>query len=291
MTEYSHFIPLALGTVALAISFIVYHRNSKEGERATEAMQLVRSIISYNSSELIQYHFLGLERHKKLKVSLMAVNALKNEGLAESLRQLDNYLSNNLTRVALYNFKYLEKHFANRSKAIPRVSLYLFKGDDNAYTLVRNTVTKEDNPIYHIAANTSLSHVVHTGRYFLCNDVGLASKKAEYIQEDRGKIGSTLVVPLSVSNNALSEPFSQLLNMDQVERKIFGLLTIDHPEKDYFKEDDVALLFIVSELLTNFLLAYTTFTDLSECYHMAHELIETKSANKWFQPTLVNSRG
>ncbi|WP_133511519.1 hypothetical protein [Candidatus Thiosymbion oneisti] len=62
---------------------------------------------------------------------------------------------------------------------------------------------------------------------------------------------STLIVPMTLWNNSLGDTFRKLINLDEVERTIFGFLCIDHINIDYFIPDiDIPIGYVFSDLLS-----------------------------------------
>ena len=290
MADYLQIIPVILGLAALILS-VVFYKKSKDNSKS-QLLAIIRSIISFNSHELSQYHFLALEYHKALKVEV--TKEIKSENVLEDkIENLIEYLTNNLQRITKYNFKYLEKYFELRNEIKPRLSLSLFQDKDSLKVIVKMPVEQDTEDRYKIDQNTGFLKVFQTGTYFLCNDIARAVKTREYVNLNQEELAfnSSIVLPLVLTNNALAESFSNMFKIHQIERTMFGVLSVDHPKKNYFNEDDISVLAIVSELLTNYLVVYNMFTEFSETYHYALKNVNKKSANKGFQPTLINSRG
>jgi hypothetical protein len=278
MADYYSILPIMLGLLALVLS-VFFYKKTKD-DHASEIMSIVRSIISYNSQELSQYHFLALKHHNHLKNELLE---MRGDDVSEIKKELDGhveYLTKTLHKVASYNFKYLERYFSDRSKVAPIITLRLFKEGRYLNTIASNSAFQNISLGYQIDKNTAFAHIVHTGTYFLCNDIDKATSRRTYLSEEQLTYRSSVAVPLVLVNNALDESFSQMLNIEEIEKTIFGVLTVDHPTKNYFNEEDIGVLSIVSELLTNFLVVYNMFTEFSQTYHKSVKLAGDDSANK-----------
>lgn len=85
---------------------------------------------------------------------------------------------------------------------------------------------------------------------------------------------STLIVPMTLLNNNLSEEFKghfkidkkQVVAVDRDPRAIWGYLCFDHPATDYFIEDDEALGYIFADTLSLYLITQLTYTEYSKTY-------------------------
>jgi len=86
---------------------------------------------------------------------------------------------------------------------------------------------------------------------------------------------STLIVPMTLLNNELSDEFKVAFKIDKKQvdlvdekpRAIWGYLCLDHVERDYFKKDmDAALGYIFADMLSLYLITKLTYTEYSKTY-------------------------
>lgn len=85
---------------------------------------------------------------------------------------------------------------------------------------------------------------------------------------------STLIIPMTLNNNKLSGTFKEKVNIQDVEKVIFGFLCFDHVDKDYFNEDtDVSLGYIFADLLSVYLFNRLVYTEISNTFKMVDDLL------------------
>lgn len=88
---------------------------------------------------------------------------------------------------------------------------------------------------------------------------------------------STLIVPMTLINNDLSESFkiNFFKNNPSNNRTIWGFLCVDHPRINYFKkEKDVIFGYIFADIMSQYFISLFIHTGLSETYDKAISLIE-----------------
>ena len=85
---------------------------------------------------------------------------------------------------------------------------------------------------------------------------------------------STLIVPMTLWNNSLSDTFKELINISNIERSIFGFLCFDHQEINYFNEDqDVNIGYIFADLLSLYFIHQLNYTDISNTFTSVKNLM------------------
>lgn len=81
---------------------------------------------------------------------------------------------------------------------------------------------------------------------------------------------STLIVPMTLWNNDLSDEYKDLLKVGDVDRIIFGYLCFDHVDINYFDEEsDVSIGYVMADLLSLYLINQLVYTDWSETFNLA----------------------
>lgn len=88
---------------------------------------------------------------------------------------------------------------------------------------------------------------------------------------------STLIVPMTLWNNDLSEEFKELVNLDNVDRTIFGFLCFDHVDADYFdEENDVALGYVFADILSMYIFARLIYMESSKTFSDRRRLVQIR---------------
>src|SRR5205085_1029937 len=159
------------------------------------------------------------------------------------------------------------------------------------------------NSDVRIEGNTGFLSVKDSGRYFLENDIPNSARRGRYrnprldvsrlnsvstgarlpwwtsdwdsywVDYSRDKAGdrsfykSTLIVPLTLRNNALSKEFISSVNLEGIDRYIFGYLCLDHRDSHYFDEStDIDIGYIFADLMSVFVFHRMVYTDLSKTF-------------------------
>ena len=174
-----------------------------------------------------------------------------------------------------------------------------------------------------ILLNSGFKAVHDTGKFYLENDIPEAVKLREYKnprlihhaaaayrnpvlrgffqKEDKAWINcwqpsndtpvsasscykSTLIVPMTLVNNSLSEAFFEdtVVGIEtQVDRSIYGFLCFDHPKEKFFNEADVNVGYIFSDLLSIYLITRDALVSHSSVYADAkHFLNRSQNGNQ-----------
>lgn len=78
---------------------------------------------------------------------------------------------------------------------------------------------------------------------------------------------STLIIPMTLWNNSLDENYRELINLQNVDRTIFGFLCIDSINTDYFIPDiDIPLCYAFADLLSLYLMSRAVYTEISDTF-------------------------
>ncbi len=86
---------------------------------------------------------------------------------------------------------------------------------------------------------------------------------------------STLIVPMTLWNNELSDEFKTLAKFQKLGRTVLGFLCFDHTDTEYFNdEDDVSIGYIFADLLSIYLFVRLVYTEISETFAKAESYIE-----------------
>lgn len=225
----------------------------------------IKEATSYNLSQFSQYSYIAERRYNELKVALMENN---NANVKEAVNNLVLYLDTNIQEIITRNIFFMQNYFRGRSKEEPRISVRISTIHQSIPAYSFDTKSKSDT-------NIGVSEVLNTGIYFLSNDVSKMQLKQNQTENKnynkKSSFGSLLIVPISMSNNLISDEFRAYFNLDLGRySSLLGLISIDHIEREYFNEDtDVGIGYIFSEFLLLNIILYKKYTENSATYARA----------------------
>lgn len=274
-------------------------------------LPVLREAVCENQGLISQYWYKSGENHKRLKNAFYSDK--KNRGeVEEYARDLLKQLNSDLFRATKANFELLHSFFGSRDKIPPRICIkgYFKTADkEKVITVFRDRPAHD----YHDTlpgSNAGFDHVVKTGRYFLCNDVPLATYEGRYRNprldyttveaikkkglsslrrkwdrlwtDDVGSshYSSTLIIPMTFANNwGLDDQFMEVLDtLPHQKRTIFGYLCIDHVDPNYFIEElDVSVGYMFADFIATYLFARAVFIEISKTFREVDRFLEEPS--------------
>jgi hypothetical protein len=113
----------------------------------------------------------------------------------------------------------------------------------------------------------------------------LSDKWEEYWSGAAGKgdasfYKSTLIHPLTLWDNDISEEFKRGVNISNVDRSIFGFLCFDHRDVNYFEEDaDAFVAKIFADIMCTYVFIRMIYTDFSSTFIKVREVLGKNSVN------------
>jgi hypothetical protein len=173
--------------------------------------------------------------------------------------------------------------------------------------------------------NTAIKHVVTTGTYFIDNNIPVSVANDVYVNSriDKDKVNeligrhssygkalkkirgewdqcwvgsgsvgneqshykSTLVIPITLWNNNLTNEFKNIINkkddagyIGDVDRYIFGLLCMDHVSENYFDEDcDVSVGYIFADMISLYIFNRVVYTEISNSFSKVEDYLDKSS--------------
>ena len=166
-----------------------------------------------------------------------------------------------------------------------------------------------------IRKNTGFHSIQMTGKYFIENNIPAAALRGDYvnprlntekIQADYKKptvknvralterwgsywrdehpsgdpslYKSTLIHPLTLWDNEISNEFKSSVDIENVDRSIFGFLCFDHRTVDYFEESsDSFVAKIFADILCTYIFIRMVYTDLSHTFSAVLDLLGKKN--------------
>ena len=261
-------------------------------------IQVLSKSMCYNQSSFLQYSFLAAERHKLIK-SEFHKSKKDTKKINLLMQDLMNFLNKGLFEYTYQNFRYLRLFYLRRSTIEPR---FCIKGNirtynkDKVISVFRNKKVNYDSDC-EIEKNTGFFSILKTGKYYFNNDIPKSVLEGKYsnprlknecsdktIGRDSywetcwkdyvlGKSNpsscykSTMIIPMTLWNNDLSNDFKERINIKNVDRVIFGFLCTDHVDTNYFDEEtDVAVGYFFADILSMYLLTRLIYTEISDTF-------------------------
>lgn len=264
------------------------------------ALLVVSKAVCLNQGNYLQFSFLTAEKHRDLK-DFFRADSTNYGKLAELKQKLSDYVNKGFYENAYENFKLLHAYFLSRSNVAPRICIkgnFRTGNQDEIVTVFRDSMsTYSFNS--EIKQNTGFDQIYKNGVYFIENDIPNAvvnngyknpridyEKTKKYLIEggekafkwrdcwtssddipDSAHYKSTLIIPMTLWNNKLSKEFKNLINMENVERTIFGFLCFDHVDVNYFNEDDDVLIgYIFADIISMYIFTRIVYMESSKTF-------------------------
>ena len=228
------------------------------------------------------------------------------DDISDAVKGLLDFLNRDFYQVVYKNFDFLHDYFSISRNDLPRMCLkgnFSLSGNSGVVSIFRDSQV-EYNSDSRIDTNTGFSEIARTGKYYLNNNLPRSSYLGGYcnprlntdkIAAIRSKYGeselgsfeistkwheywcdqsqpresfykSTLIIPLTLWNNDLTGEFLEKINLENVDRMIFGYLCFDHPEVDYFDQNDISVGYIFADILSLYVFTRMTYTDASTTF-------------------------
>ena len=277
-------------------------------------INFIKQAVCLNQGELAQYSYLSSILHRNLKEEY-AKSTKNYDQIENSLNALVDYLNRNFRRISEKNFELLHLYFTKRSKHKPRICIKAnYSGQ--IIELFRNEHV-DYIAEYPVDTNSGFQFVHQNGTYFICNNIPEDAKTNKYNNPrlDNNKVKnysisllkkftstgydsawvscwnhsdsakpssyssykSTLIIPMTLWNNDLSDIYRKLTNIENIERTIFGFLCFDHIDTNFFNKDtDIDIGYIFADLLSLFLIQRLNYTSSSETFISALREIEDR---------------
>ncbi|MFW5499390.1 MULTISPECIES: hypothetical protein [unclassified Maridesulfovibrio] len=270
----------------------------------------IKDIACYNQGELVQYAYLASRYHMQLKDCLREDSAL-DERAETALCNLESYLNDRFEKICHRNFQYIEGFFEEENRAIPRVCLKATY-EDSIVCLFRSTSVEYNlsypstsNSGFQFIQKTgqyffcnNIPEAAQLGYYrnprlnldkvsnykpnlfanLLFKNTNFDTKWVECWDAAGDGIDpqdcykSTLIVPLTLWNNTLSDEFVGAIQQEK-GRKIYGYLCLDYTEVNFFGAADVFFLYIMADLLSLFVITRRNYTVDSNTYRKVRKSI------------------
>lgn len=279
----------------------------------------VKDVICYNQSEILSFSLNSSHFHKMLRLEFEQEKRNKNK-IEKRKEELFKYLNDEFYKVLSMNFAFLSEYYNSKStSSSPRMCV---KGNfktadiDTVVTIFRDRPVDYNNKT-ELDNNSGFEHCRNTGSYYLNNDIikDVAEKKYKNIRLDYNQINSiegnqktirkklhqnwksywknsddiensayksTLIVPITLWNNDLSDEFIEKIGAKDTDRLIFGYLCFDHEDEKYFDEDiDVDVGYIIADLISIYAFNRLNYSDYSKSFKEIENFLGKSSSEKF----------
>ncbi len=266
------------------------------------ALNAIQDANCFNQSALIQFTYLMAEKHKDIKDEYRSHKKYTPE-LEDKVRSLVYFLNQDFHKNIFHNFEILHSYFCGRSKHEPRISI---KGNFKTHHKdIIVSIFRDAEVLYEsdadISENTGFSTIAKNGKYFLCNDIPALASKGNYKNprldidsikkaasknknkaitqswkkywhdsslnmDEKAFYKSTLIIPMTLWNNQLSDEFRKKIDITNIGRTIFGFLCLDNVDESFFIEDDIRVGYVFADLLSQYIFHRSVYTDYSETF-------------------------
>lgn len=269
------------------------------------AAKVVTRAVCLNQGAYLEYTYLASEKHRKLKELLQDndPNLLEVQRLSADLV---DFMNRKFYEVVQENFALLLAYFNERSNSPPRICIkgnFRVGKSDQVVTVFRNAHVAYASSV-EIGRNSGFSYIQNTGKHFIENDIPSAAAEDRYFNprldndlvkqlSSAGELlpstwmkcwkdateapeayQSTLIIPMTLWNNQISEEFRSAVKIDNVGRTIFGYLCFDHTERGFFdEENDTNVGYVVADLISMYIFSRTVFIEVSRTYDKATSLM------------------
>jgi hypothetical protein len=293
-----------------------------QGRRAKAILGLLKRAICFNQGAIIEYGSLIAHKHEELKEAFIA-DKNDVEQLKRISVDMLNFMNRKLFESVYFNFEFIREYFDMKRSSAPRICLkgnFVVNSHDKVVSIFRDQPVKYYSDV-HIDGNSGFRSIKENGRYFFENNMPEATVergyvnprlKADAVKADFKRVGkletiirnwdrywveydpskrgdssfykSTLIVPLTLWNNEVSEEFENAMNLrmagEKIERYIFGYLCLDHRDVDYFDEEhDAALGYIFADMLSIFVFTRKMYTEASRTFTRIQEVLQARGVH------------
>lgn len=245
---------------------------------------VLREFMCYSQEKLADMIFTLDETREDL---LMATKTENKKFIKEAYDEHVTISSEYLIDALEYSVKnFFVKYYQGDNKKSPRASIKVPSAENNLQVTSIIHTNSNQMSTKSIERDTILLRAL-SGDYFITNSLDkevltddtfdnprFGKKKLIKYRQDGDisefdkvwndkKIGifnSTMVIPMAIRRKNLSPCSEHLIFQDhhELDRRVFGLLCIDHEDKDFFKDIDEAvdMGFIFADNLTQYMLIY-----------------------------------
>lgn len=319
LAEYFRPIMYFIGLFEKSISFDAERKNLLVRQQNTIAvLRAVQKAVCFNQGAYIQYAFVTAEKHRKLKDKYKSDQRNASE-ISLLAKDLVDFINEKFYDNSFENFKLLHAYFNARSGSSPRICIkgnFRSNDQDTVVSVFRDQrVSYNSNADIH--SNYGFYNIYKTGTYFLENNIPKAAASGhyynprlnnsyvkEYLSGRKGRevtswsdcwidgckdpqscYRSTLIIPMTLWNNKVSEEFKDLINLENVDRTIFGFLCFDHTDENYFDEEhDVAVGYVFADMMSLYVFTRLVYMEISKTFKSVESWLKSNDADLAVKP-------
>jgi len=259
---------------------------------------------------------------KKEIAKIIENNITPNYNKIENFIKIFNRkIEDKLEDVFEYNCNNIIKYFKDRSKIPIRICIKSIDQNYNIKDYYRHG-KEYRVPLFHYTENTGFDKIIKNGVYYLNNDLPSKACAGRYDNprinknqiikykeklmvsnnhddwmtcwnylDDSGRYmmpltescyRSTLIIPMTLWNNNLSEKFQAHFHVTKDEktefpyRLIFGLLCFDHIDTNFFIEElDIQIGYFIADFLSLYLITESMYCKYSKTYIDTEKILTT----------------
>lgn len=281
-------------------------------QRGSLSNKDLRNIMCFHQGKILEFFFMTAVRHKALRLAREAKGTGRKEKIRKAEVRLREYIAVELEAIYFDSFKrILDCYFKGRRPTLPRICVKSYMDlhlkEPSIQAMARSTLPFAE-PKTTIHNNTGFYRVEIDRKAYLCNDIVKDVIAKKYLHNPRLNISSilkdvpligednirgrwtsywdkgqadetmcyqsTLIVPLTLINNSLSNEFKKEFGIDNFEKTIFGFLCFDHIEKDFFlQHEDEDIGYFMADILSLYQVVALGFTSASETYKKSIKLL------------------
>lgn len=246
-------------------------------------LEILRNSICYNQGELIQFFYLTnyFYTHHTSKKG--------GDQISEWGKVLDSFIKIKIQEICKQNFLYLNQYYELSERKNVRICVKILS-DNLLIDLARNT--EKNNKNISVELDSGVKYIIEKGVYYLNNDIpnsiinneyanpnidikkfnrekqstneiiSILSNWKNYWRHDCNSPNdnnsryykSTLIIPMTLKNNALSDLFVKLTKFPNVDREIFGFLCFDSTKINFFNKNDINIGYIFADIISLYIL-------------------------------------
>lgn len=319
LVEYFRPIMFFIGLFEKSISFDTERKKLLVRQQSTSAvLRAIQKSVCFNQGAYIQYTFITAEKHRRLKDTYKSSQRNASE-ISSLAKDLVDFINEKFYENSFENFKLLHAYFNARSGSSPRICIKGNFRSNNQDTVV--SVFRDQKVSYNsnadIHSNYGFYNIYKTGTYFLENNIPKSAASGHYYNprlnnslvkkyithRKRSEVKSwsdcwvdghispqscyksTLIIPMTLWNNKVSDEFKALINLENVDRTIFGFLCFDHTDENYFDEEhDVAVGYVFADMMSLYVFTRLVYMEISKTFKSVESWLKSNDADVAVKP-------
>ncbi|MBV6321625.1 hypothetical protein [Duganella violaceipulchra] len=149
--------------------------------------EFARKGTSFNQAALLDFMHVAHEHHREMRLALDELEDAKSQDsrrLLATVLHLNEFLCERTEQTAQQNFELLRQYFHDRNSVAPRMSIIVNWQREDDDDILTRAVARDSSVDYgseaRVVENSGFKHVIHTGTYYLNNDIPSAILEGSY---------------------------------------------------------------------------------------------------------------